>query len=294
MTAAIAAPTRGGLESLSQDQRDAAVTAYLVDARDRLALALAATGPEQVKAIKAEASVIAEMSRQVGVSKEIQTDAQEMVRRSEFSLGKAIRAGQEAGTVTTRGNRETYAGPHHRQSRDGTLSSTDEFFSGAQERVDTYAMSDNVTPEEFEEALSEARAEGNVSRANVVRKVKERTYAEQQSDKWDRVAELADKGWAAENIAREVGMTIDGLRKGAKRLGIEFPADTYTRKRRRIDTNEVLRKTVAGLEGMCMALAYIDLDQIEDEGEAQTWVDSLTASIRTLSKVNRQIKESIS
>lgn len=292
MSAAVAAPTRGGLESLSRAQRDAAVTAYLIDARDRLALALEATGPEQVKAIKAEASVVAEMSRQVGVSKEIQTDAQEMVRRAEFALGKAIRAGQEAGTVATKGQRRTGAGHVDNTTCLPTDLATQDELSGNGAGI--YHMSDNVTPEEFEVALSEARAEGNVSRANVVRKVKERTYAEQQADKWDRVAELADKGWAAENIAREVGMTIDGLRKGAKRLGIEFPADTYTRNRRRIDTNEVLRKTVAGLEGMCMALAYIDLDQIEDAGEAQTWVDSLTTSIRTLSKVNRQIKESIS
>jgi|GEM_PF-3475966 len=92
-----------------------------------------------------------------------------MVRRTEFTLGKAIRAGQERGTVATVGARtmpETYLrnGKPVRGGvvRDENLTSPREFFSGgSQEMVGTYALSDNVTPEGFEEALSEARALGH-------------------------------------------------------------------------------------------------------------------------------------
>lgn len=40
------------------------------------------------------------------------------------------------------------------------------------ESAQVYAMADDVEPEQFESALSTARAEGNVSRANVVRRVR--------------------------------------------------------------------------------------------------------------------------
>lgn len=280
------APTRGGLESLTPAQRDAAVTAYLVDARDRLALALAATGPEQVKAIKAEASVIAEMSRQVGVSKEIQTDAQEMVRRSEFALGKAIRAGQGAGVVARKGERINQGLP-------GEKTSPESFFGGGQEATDTYAMSDNVTEEEFEAALTEARAEGNVSRANVVRKVKERTYSEAQAEKWERVAEMAESGYTSPQIARAVGMSESGLKSGAGQRGIAFPADKHTRNTRRLDSNRIVRESIASLEGIVAGLELINPGDL-DVGEAPKWVDSLTEITTALAKAKRTIKESIS
>lgn len=291
------APTRGGLESLTPAQRDAAVTAYLVDARDRLALALAATGPEQVKAIKAEASVIAEMSRQVGVSKEIQTDAQEMVRRSEFALGKAIRAGQEAGTVRKNGEHE-FAGNQHGagpvpETNTYSQESPKAFFGTSNEMVDTYAMSDNVTEEEFEAALTEARAEGNVSRANVVRKVKERTYSEAQTEKWERVAEMAESGYTSPQIARAVGMSESGLKSGAGQRGITFPADKHTRNTRRLDSNRIVRESIASLEGIVAGLELINPGDL-DVGEAPKWVDSLTEITTALAKAKRTIKESIS
>lgn len=45
------------------------------------------------------------------------------------------------------------------------FTSSREFFANHSEREKTYALSDNVSPAEFEEALAEARGEGNVSRA---------------------------------------------------------------------------------------------------------------------------------
>lgn len=166
MTAAdlTVAPTRGGLESLTPAQRDAAVTRYLEDAHERLSMALAATAVDVVRSIKAEASVMAELSRQVNVSKEVQTDAAEMVRRAEWALGKAVRAGQERGEVRPRGDQS--------EVPEGT-SPVSEFIRPGKELHDITTMAD-ADDETFEDALTDARAEGNVSRANVVRKVRER------------------------------------------------------------------------------------------------------------------------
>lgn len=159
------APTRGGLESLTPAQRDAAVTRYLEDAHARLALALEATAVDIVRSIKAEASVMAELSRQVNVSKEVQADAAEMVRRAEWALGKAVKAGQARGEVNARGGDKT-------KLPAGSLPVND-FVKPGREHHDISTMA-SVEADDFEAALTEARAEGNVSRANVVRKVKER------------------------------------------------------------------------------------------------------------------------
>lgn len=165
MTAVAVTPQPLG--EVSPAQREAAVTAYLESARDRLSLALDASGPEAVAALKAEIATAAEATRQLGLSREIQTDAQEMVRRAEFSLGRAIRAGQAEGTIAKTGDNQhgrEVEGLAHRKSL------TSEFLPGGPATVQTYAMAD-AGEQAFEAALTEARAEGNVSRANVVRKL---------------------------------------------------------------------------------------------------------------------------
>lgn len=51
------------------------------------------------------------------------------------------------------------------------MSNPAEFFSNADERVAAYQVTDDVTDDAFEEAIDEGKAERNLSRANVVRKV---------------------------------------------------------------------------------------------------------------------------
>lgn len=108
-----------------------------------------------------------------------------MVRRAEYALGKAIRAGQDAGTIRSP---HASGGPkgdymrgstlvHVDQGRKATLNSPTDFatpaeMSGTSGREGIYAMTDDVTATEFEAALSDAKTEGNLSRANVVRKIK--------------------------------------------------------------------------------------------------------------------------
>lgn len=79
------------------------------------------------------------------------------------TLGKAIRQGQAEGTVGVRGfigNGDT----------ERTTISPRKFLAPGTTTVETYAMAD-AGDDAFEEALAEAKAEGNVSRANVVRKL---------------------------------------------------------------------------------------------------------------------------
>lgn len=51
------------------------------------------------------------------------------------------------------------------------MKSPKEFFKSQEDGTATHAVTDGVSNERFDEAIDEAKAEGNLSRANVVRKV---------------------------------------------------------------------------------------------------------------------------
>jgi hypothetical protein len=123
---------------------------------------------------------VAVMQKQLG--KDAELSATELVRRAERCIGLGIRQGQAEGSVAKPGaigapppNRST--GQVHGGRRDNTTSIrlVTEFapfseLSGNQAGI--YAMTDDVTDEQFEQAIEEAKNEGNLSRANVVRKAK--------------------------------------------------------------------------------------------------------------------------
>lgn len=161
------------LEVIDPASREVAVSAFLEDARNSLARALEDTGPHAVAQIKAEIAVVAEMTKQLNLSKECRDDATEMVRRAEYALGKAIRKGQAEGTVSSLGLRENYGGPNRQVTRSNLdLVSPSDLLPTGTDRAMTYGMSDGVSASEFDDALDAARSEGNLSRANVVRKLK--------------------------------------------------------------------------------------------------------------------------
>ncbi len=148
-----------------------AVSDYLTKCRDWLATCVEMTGPEQIAAAKAEIATAAEATKQLGLSKEIQLDAQEMVRRAEYALGRSIRKGQAEGTILRRGQQVLHCGEDHARPTD--FGSPSEVYGngtsgGLIEFADTPA-------DDFDEAIDEAKAEGNLSRANVARKAREKS-----------------------------------------------------------------------------------------------------------------------
>ena len=120
-------------------------------------------------------------STQKQLGKDAQLAAAEIVRRAERGIGVAIRRGQQTGEIARRGDRGGGAAGVHggnpNDRRDDHLGSPGSFFRHADERADTYAMTDGISDTDFEDALGEAKAEGNLSRANVVRKIRQRRTA---------------------------------------------------------------------------------------------------------------------
>lgn len=296
------------LDALDPQARELAVTSMLEQAASWLAHADAATSRvEDIANFKAYIATVAEASRRLKVSKECQMHAEVVVRRSERALGLSIRAGQERGEVSrySGGPRRDYVrstGQTVRVDRadESSAISPKSLTGSGLIQGEVYAMTDGVTDDQFDEALDRAQDEKNVSRANVVRKVREvKSGAEAQATKWAHVAEMAERGYTSAQIARDVGMTETGLRAGAKREGIDIRADRVVGNGRRLDMRRVVEQTVLELAAAARTTnALISVDALRaarlDREDIQTWVDSLTDSIKALTQARNTIKESIS
>lgn len=254
------------LDTLTPEAREIAVGQMLDQARAWLAHVRVAqdTHARDIADFKAFVATAAEAARRVKVSKECQLDAEEIVRRSERELGLAIRRGQEAGEITQKGSRPNGVRAHDRVrlgqlqhvqavSPDPTLSldAPSDFLSNAQQRAEVYDMTDDVTDEQFDQAVEAAKAEGNLSRANVVRKVKGEKPKQSERHELLRKTRHIDPT----RVIRETVNTLDGLA-----IGVGLLADD---------------------------LSGVDLD----EAVADQWATSLTNSLRVLNRLSKQIKE---
>lgn len=300
----------GSIEEIAQlpaDQQPAYITAALVESRKWLHLATESTNPRPFAEIKAWAASIAEYARQKGLASEIVADGQEMLRRAERAVGQAVRNGQEAGEVRRKGDK-THAGPytrvrlgnvetiqpHIREPKDSLPSPGSFFNHDGSAWSDSYAMA-AVPGEHFEAALTEARSEGNLSRANVVRKVKGQAPPQTRDARADLIADLAGKGNAAAQMVRHVGVAEETIRQIARDYGIEIPAENVVGRSRRLDSVRVTRDTVLALEGIAASIALINFEALADldPSEARQWTASLDSSIRALSRFFKSYKEAV-
>lgn len=280
------------LDTLDAAGREVAVTSMLDQARQWLERAKESTAPAQdVAEFRAFVATVAEAAKQKKLSQDIQMDAVEMVRRSERALGLAVRQGQEAGEISRRETRVFHSNQHGegKAPMDALPISPKTYFSSRKEYDDSYAMTDRVTDEQFETALESAKSEGNLSRRNVVAKVNElSTYREQQSDKWTAVIELASQGYTSPQIAKKVGMSEDGLRAGARKKGIKFPADKLATGR--IDPLYVIEQIVLGMEVSQSSLDVVSFEDVTPQ-QAAEWLERLTEPLRAVKRMQAQLKE---
>lgn len=288
------------LDSLPKEQQELAVTMMLDQGKQWLVRALEATNPaREVSDFKAFVATVAEAAKQKKLSEGIQLDAVEMVRRSERALGVAIRKGQEVGEIERHDEARSRAGRTARgtyQDADDILMKSKPTEYARQWELSSsnggiYDMTDGVSDEDFEDVVTEAKAEGNLSRSNVVRKIKSLpTFSEVQAEKWDRIADLANQGYTSHQIAREVGMTRDGVAAGAKKYNIVFPADQIVGKTKRIDPTDVLERIVASLEADVSALELVRFEDIAPD-HASELLERLVEPMRALNRMKKQLKE---
>lgn len=171
-----------GANVLPLAEREALITHTLEQSAELLSLVTRATDPAAfAKAGKSSAEMASHYAKRLDISKDVVLDAQVMQRRWERALGLAIREGQARGEIADRSSGASVGALKREAAKRGEqadldsihLRSAGDYFANGTDGHQTYAVTDNVTDAEFDTALSEARTEGNVSRANVVRKIKE-------------------------------------------------------------------------------------------------------------------------
>lgn len=296
-------PESSAALDLSRDP--SSVVEFLERSKWALDVAVEMTGPAEVARLKAQVVMAETYSRELNLSKDIREQATEMVRRAEYALGRALRKGQEEGTIRTVGQRapqSPYIRVRHGQEEavqagsevpttclPGIKDIAPDFYANGSELP---AMA-KATPTEFEEALAEAKAEGNLSRANVVRKVKGQAdpVHKSRAAKADLLEELAQQGYSSRQMCKALGFSRDdAVRELAREYDIDIPADKSVTRTRRINSTSLVENTATALEGLVMGVELIDYKAVDPEVASQ-WVDSLTESMRALNRFVRQLKE---
>lgn len=276
------------VEALDPQAREMAVTHMLSEARAWLAHAVESTSPQSIANFKAQMATIAEATKQLNLSKEIQSDALAMVRRSEGALATGIRRGQSDGTVARPGQRRNSA-----NGVDNTISFPSDFVSQVELHGNGYGIMSlaDVTSEELDAAIDVATEEGNLSRANVVRKVRDIAEGGPETRKMraEKITDLAAQGYSTRQIAPLVGIGEEAVANIIRDYAIIVPADATTKGTRRIKSADVINNVIGTIDAATYSLALINPNEIQGDE-----INSLIQSINALRKAANKIKESIS
>lgn len=168
-----------GANVLPLAEREALITNTLEQSAGLLSLVTRATDPAAfAKAGRAAADMATEYAKRLDISKDIVLDAQCQQRHWERALGLSVREGQAAGAIETPEEAKVRGGLERQHLVDNEkLKPRPVDYAAPHElsgnKAGIYHVTDNVSDDEFDSALDAARAEGKVSRANVVRKIKE-------------------------------------------------------------------------------------------------------------------------
>jgi len=108
--------------------------------------------------------------REKKLALDAQLSASECVRRCERRIGELVKQGLEEGTI--RSKRDSRPRPMVPAGTIDDRPRASDYIPGGAKGYAEYRVMASAADEQFEQAVEEARAEGNLSRANVVRKIK--------------------------------------------------------------------------------------------------------------------------
>lgn len=154
-------------------------------------------------------------------------------------------------------------------------------------------------PEVVENVISESTDNQPASRSQVLRSINSDRQVAPRSVDLSRAAvterenfvrALAKAGNTAGQIAENLGIAPEGVKKIARRINVEIPADVVVGGRRRVDSNRIVDETVGMLEGLAMGLDLVEYTAL-DANLIGGWVISLSSSLRSLNRLHKQLKE---
>lgn len=251
-----------------------------------LAQCLADDAIEAIVETKSQAEAIRVYTLQKELGKDAELAATEIVRRAERCIGLAIRKGQAEGRIAKRGDVGARGGEAG-SARGADLAKPSEIASET-DRKAAYRMTDSITDAQFDEAIETAKAEKNLSRANVKRKLK----GEPGVDVSARIAELAAAGHHSSQIAEELGISRKVVMTRSKEFGIDLPADRVLGRLRHRDQTRILREFVATLEALVPSCEQIDPSAI-DHALLRDYSAGLTDALKELRKLDRRLRKEL-
>lgn len=171
-----------------------------------LARALTYTDLEDVVNVKAWAGTLEAATRQKHLGHEAGLAAAELVRRAEWRMSQLVRQGQAAGAI-----RDAMAGRAGHREAMSSLPGALDYFRSDEERTDAFTMAD-ADPDLVEVALAEGKEEGNLSRANIVRKLKGEDKRPELRGEWHHKRRRIDPARVVNESVSTLAGIVDGLR----------------------------------------------------------------------------------
>ena len=184
-------------------------------AKDWLVQCIAHGEIDQIVELKSQAEAIRVYTTTKQLGRDAELAAAEIVRRAERGIGVCIRKGQAAGEIAGREAAAAHRVAHQTGDNSLVRPSPLRYATSAELSANgggIYAMTDDVTDEQFDEAIDEAKAEGNLSRANVVRKLKPETAAPKPADR--HAIHYRAPHPKAERIINETIAMLEGIASG--------------------------------------------------------------------------------
>jgi hypothetical protein len=187
---------------------------------------------------------------------------------------------------------------------------------GGGNSIGFYKLAD-VGQRQFDAALAACRADRNMSRSNLMRHVNARDAGWKNKTKGTRIdpelgwipsrydprsaarrreliAEMAQGGYTSQQIGQRLDMSDETVRRIARgELDLVITADVATgvgnRTRNRIDSNRIVRETIAGLAGLELGLELVNFTEL-DRGEVAGWLAELDMGLAALQHLNKKLK----
>jgi hypothetical protein len=272
---------------------------------------------EEIAELKSQAEAVRVYTAQRQLGRDAQLAAAEIVRRAERGIGLAIRRGQAVGEISRRAG---HGGNQHCRAEtpdSGFCPAKPSDYASPAELTGNgagiYHLTDGVSDTCFEAALAAAKAETDLSRSNVVRKIRQHRDAASggapsraagprggpgavepvvpsPERRRELIAGLASHGMTSRQIAERLGIKDARVRAIARQHQITIRADQVVGRARRLDSTRIAREAVHALEGLAMSVPLADLAQI-DPALVPEWTASLARSLRVLGRFARQLKE---
>jgi hypothetical protein len=319
-----ASPVRVGLQAydvdtlatLGEERLAPALRLALRETKVWLADEMHGNDPTVVVAFWRWAVAVVKMTKrqELHLSRDVKLDIQEITRRAERAIGVIIRNGQADGTIMTPREVKEWAarrgvdvrkyGKQHPAVRKPIPSDYihNDVMHGTGSTYGIRVLIDNVSDEMFEATLVECRQNRNMSRSTMAKVLLDAiptppgvTKAGKNKASTEfrerRVRQLAEERNTAAQIAEIMGLSVEGVRNIAKRIGVQTVDAFLGKGRRELDHDKLLREAVTTLEGTVLALDMLDLSRVEDLTEIESRRTSLGESIRAFTRVHKKLKE---